>query len=128
MVIKFGTLSVAGSGRNLDVSQSTDEIDVTTYGSTDKEFIVGFVDRTATLEILDQNNSSTIRTAFSPGSVGSLTWFPIGTASGNPKFFAATAVVQESNKTYPYDGAVLLNVTMRISGTVTESTADGSGN
>lgn len=128
MVAKFGTLSVAGAGRNLEVSQSSDEIDVTTYGSSDKEFIVGFVDRTATLEILDSDSSAAIRDAFVPGTSSSLTWFPIGTASGNPKFFAATAVVKESNKTYPYDGAVLLNVTMRISGTVIESTADGSGN
>lgn len=126
MVVKFGTLSVAGQGRNLDVSQTTDEIDVTTYGSTDKEFIVGLVDRTATLEILDSNSSSVIRTAFTPGSANSLTWFPIGTASGNPKL-SGSAIVKESNKSYPYDGAVLISVTMRISGTVTESTADGSG-
>ena len=126
MVVKFGTLSVAGAGRNLEVSQTTDEIDVTTYGSTDKEFIVGFVDRTATMEILDSNSSSTIRTAFAPGSANSLTWFPIGTASGSPKF-SGSAIVRESNKSYPYDGAVLLSVTMRLSGTVTETTSDGTG-
>lgn len=123
MVVKFGTFNVAGQGRNLEVSQSGDEIDVTTYGSTDKEFITGFVDRTATLEVLDDSTVSALRVAMKPGSTGSLTWFPIGTASGNPKLSAATAVVTGQDLQYPYDDAVLMNVTMRISGTVTEGTA-----
>ena len=123
MVVKFGTLSVAGQGRNLEVSQSADEVDVTTYGSSDKEFITGLIERTATLEILDDSTNSAIRTAFKPGTSNSMTWFPIGTASGLPKFSVGTAVVTEANLSYPYDDAVLIEVTLRLSGTVTESTA-----
>jgi len=123
MYAKFGTISVAGQGRNLEVAQSADEIDVTTYGSTAKEFITGLIERTATMEILDDSTSSTIRQAFTPGSSNSLTWFPIGTASGNPKFSVGTAVVTEANISYPYDDAVLISCTMRLSGTVTEGTA-----
>lgn len=128
MVVKFGTTSVAGQGRNLEVEQSADEIDVTTYGSTAKEYIAGLLDRSCSLEILDDSASSTIRQKFIPGSTGSLTWFPIGTASGNPKFSVGTAVVTQANQSYPYDDAVLISVEMRISGAVTEGTADGSGN
>lgn len=123
MVAKFGTLSVAGQGRNLEVSQSADEIDVTTYGSTAKEFITGLLERSASLEILDDSGSSTIRTAFTPGSANSLTWFPLGTASGNPKFSVGTAVVTQADISYPYDDAVLISVEMRLSGAVTEGTA-----
>lgn len=121
--MKFGTLTVAGQGRQLEVSQQADEIDVTTYGSTDKEFIAGLVERTATLEVLDDSASSTIRTAFKPGTSNSLTWFPIGTTAANPKFSVGTAVVTEQNISYPYDDAVLFEVTLRLSGTVTEGTA-----
>lgn len=123
MVVKFGTLSVAGFGRQLEVEQSANEIDVTAYGSTDQEFIAGFVDRSASLEILDDNSSSTVRSAFTPGTSNSLTWFPIGTTSGNPKLSVGTAVVTEANKSYPYDDAVVISVSMRLSGTVTEGTA-----
>ena len=123
MVVKYGTLSVAGQGRQLEVSQSANEIDVTTYGSTDQEFIAGLVDRSATLEVLDDSASSAVRIAFKPGTSNSLTWFPLGTGSGNPKFSVGTAVVTEQNLSYPYDDAVLFEVTMRLSGAVTESTA-----
>lgn len=119
MVVRFGTLSVAGQGRNLEVSQTGDDIDVTTYGSTDKEFITGLVERTATLEILDDSGSSTIRNKFKVGSADSLTWFPVGTPS--PQFSVGTAVVTEANVSYPYDDAVVISVTMRLSGAVTES-------
>lgn len=123
MVVKFGTFNVAGQGRNLEVSQSGDEIEVTTYGSTDKEFITGFTDRTATLEVLDDSANSALRIAMKVGSSASLTWYPIGTTGSNPKLSAATAVVTGQDLQYPYDDAVLMNVTMRISGTVTEGTA-----
>lgn len=123
MVVKFGTLSVAGQGRNLEVSQSADEIDVTSYGSTAKEFITGLIERSGTLEILDDSTSSTIRTAFTPGSANSMTWFPIGTTSGNPKFSVGTAVITEANLSYPYDDAVLISVSLRLSGAVVEGTA-----
>lgn len=128
MVLKFGTLSVAGQGRNFEVEQAADEVEVTSYGSTDKEYVAGLTDRSATLEVLDDNAANNpIRVKFRPGSSDSLTWFPIGTASGNPKFAVGTAVVTQANIAYPYDDAVLINVTMRLSGTVTESTASGSG-
>lgn len=123
MVVKFGTFNVAGQGRNLEVAQSADEIDTTTYGSTDKEFITGLVERTATLEILDDSTNSALRTAMKPGSAASLTWFPIGTGSGDPKFSVGTAVVTEQNLQYPYDDAVLMNCSIRLSGAVTEGTA-----
>jgi hypothetical protein len=124
MVVRYGTLSVAGQGRNLQVQETAAEIDVTTYGSTDEEFIVGLVDRQGSLDILDGNDpSNAIRAAFTTGTANSMTWFPIGTASGNPKFSCGTVLIKGSTKSYPYDGAVLLNVSLRFSGPVTEATA-----
>lgn len=123
MVVKFGTWSVAGYGRNLEVSQSADEVDVTAYGSSAHEYIAGMLDRSATLEVLDDATAAGLRNAMVPGSSSSLTWFPIGTGSGDPKFSVGTAVVTEANLQYPYDDAVLMNVTFRLSGAVTEGTA-----
>jgi len=123
MFVKFGTLNVSGQGRNLEVSQSADEVDVTTYGSTDKEFIVGKTEREGTLEVLDDSASSAVRRALGVGSISSLTWFPIGTTSGNPQLSCATVLVREQNLSYPYDDAVTCNVTMRLSGAVVEGTA-----
>lgn len=123
MVIKFGTVDVSGAGRTLDISQTADEIDVTAYGSTDKEFIVGKVERSATMEVLDNSTDTLIRTSLAPGTSNSMAWFPIGTASGNPKFTVGTAVVLENSISYPYDDAVTMSVNVRLSGAVTEATA-----
>ena len=123
MVVKFGTLNVSGQGRNLEVNQSADEVDVTAYGSTDKEFILAKTEREATLEVLDDSASSVVRKALAVGSIGSLSWFPVGTTSGNPLLQCATALVREQNLSYPYDDAVTCSVTIRLSGPVTEGTA-----
>jgi hypothetical protein len=61
--------------------------------------------------------------AFTPGSANSLTWFPIGSGTGNQKFSVGTAVITEANLSYPYDDAVLISVSMRLSGAVTEGVA-----
>lgn len=122
MRIFWGTLDISGQGRQLEISQTADDIDVTAYGSTDKEYIAGFTDRSGTLEVLDDDASAAVRTALTPGSSNSLTWAPQGTASGKPKRSVGTAVITEANEQYPYDDAVLLNVTMRINGKPTEGT------
>ena len=123
MYITFAGTNISGQGRNLEISQSADEIDVTTYGSTDKEYIVGMLDRDASIEILDDDTSNTIRVKMTPGSSGTLIWYPLGTVAGKPKFTVGTAVVTEANISYPYDDAVLLSCSMRLSGAVTEGTA-----
>jgi len=128
MAVRFGTLSVAGQGRNLEVSQSADEVDVTSYGSAAKEYVAGLIDRSATLEILDDSASSTIRNAFTPGSSNSFAWFPLGITSGNPKFSVATVVITGADLSYPYDDAVLISVSLRLSGAVTEGTSVGGSN
>lgn len=122
MYVSFAGVSVAGQGRQLEVSQQANDIDVTTYGSTDQEFIAGLIGRTATLSILDDSASATIRNKFTPGSSGTLIWAPLGTATSNPKFTNGTAVVTEANISYPYDDAVVIAVTMRLSGAVPETT------
>lgn len=122
MVIRFGTIDISGQGRSLEISQQADDIDVTTYGSTDKEFITGFTERSATLEILDDDSSAVIRSALSPGSSSSLTWFPRGTGSGKPVRSVGTCVVTEANESYPYDDAVVISTTLRLNGRPQEST------
>ena len=124
MVIKFGTLDISGQGRSLEISQSADEIDVTTYGSDDKEFISGMLERSATLEVLDDDTATEVRNALKPGTTAnSLTWFPLGTAAGKPKFSVPTAVPLGQDISYPYDDAVTMSVNLRLSGAVTEGTA-----
>ncbi len=128
MVVRFGTADISGNGRTLDVEETADEVDVTTYGSTDKEFVAGMVDRTATMEILDDSEASAaIRSVLQIGSSNSLTWFPKGTASGNQKHQAGTAVVLSRSRSYPYDDAVVFTTNFRISGAVPETTANGAG-
>lgn len=123
MAIWFAGIDISGQARNLEVKQSADEVDVTTYGSVDKEYIVGMIERDATLEVLDDNTASTVRTATRAGSSGTLIWFPKGSTAGYPKFTVGTAVIKEQSLSYPYDDAVSMSVSMRLSGAVTEGTA-----
>ena len=122
MYATFGGVSVAGFGRSLEVNQQANDIDVSTYGTQDQEFIAGPVGRSATLQVLDDADASTVRQKFGPGSTGTLIWAPQGTGSGKPKFTVGTAVVTEANISYPYDDAVVIDVTLRLSGNVTEGT------
>lgn len=122
MYASFGGTSVAGYGRSLEVNQQTDDIDASTYGGIDREYLAGPIGRSATLQILDDDASSTVRSKFSPGSTGTLIWAPKGTSGGKPKFTVGTAVVTEANLSYPYDDVVVISVTMRLSGAVTEGT------
>lgn len=121
--VKFGTLDVSGQGRSLEVSESADEVDVTTYGSVAKEFIVGLVERSGSLEVLDDDASSAVRTALAVGTANSLTWFPKGTASGLPQHSCALVNVTGNDKSYPYDDAVMMSIALRLSGPVVEGTA-----
>lgn len=121
MQIFLGTVEISGQGRSFEVSQSADEIDATTYGSEDKEYIVGMVERDSSLEVLDDTTSATIRNATKPGQSGPLKWFPQGSAVGKPSFLVGTALVREQNMSYPYDDVVLLSCTIRLSGPVVES-------
>lgn len=123
MVIKFNTTDVSGQGRAYEVNEEADEIDATTYGSDDKEFILGMIERDSSLEVLDDRDSATIRNALKVGTTGSLTWFPVGTASGNQKLSVGTALVRRRRISYPHDDVVMLSCDIRISGAVTEGTA-----
>ena len=124
LVIIFDGTNISGQGRTLEISQSSDDIDVTAYGSGDKEFIVGMQERSATVEILDEEESPAIRLALVPGSSGTLAWFPEGEGSGQPSF-EAEAFVMEQNLSYPYDDVVMLNVTMKLSDALEEGVAEG---
>lgn len=124
MVVKYGTTDVSANGRQLEVEETADEVDTTTYGSTEKEFITGMVERTATLEVLDEDSANAaIRSVFKVGTSNSLTWYPKGTNAGNQKFSAATTNVLSRSFTYPYDEAVLMSCNLRISGPVVEGTS-----
>ena len=123
MRIFFGTVDISGQGRSLEIEQEANEIDATTYGSSDNEYIVGKTDRSASLEVLDDSASTAIRNALTVGTTNSMTWFPQGTASGLPKHTAGTVVVRSNNMSYPHDDVVTMGVDLRISGRPTEGTA-----
>ena len=120
MVVTFAGVDISGQGRNLEVSEEADEVNVTTYGSDDKEFIPGMTERDATMEVLDDASSATIRQTVGIGSAGTLRWQPLGTAAGKPRFTVGTAFVRSRSLSYPYDDAVLMNCTLRLSGAVSE--------
>lgn len=114
-------MDVSAQGRAFEINEEADEHDVTTYGSDDKEFIVGMIERDSSLEILDDRASATIRNAMKIGTSNSLTWYPIGTASGNPILSVGTASIKSRAISYPHDDVVMLSLGVRLSGAVVEA-------
>lgn len=122
MVLKLGTTDLSAQTRSWEYDEEGDDIDVTTYGSDGKEFIQGEVERGGSLEVLDDDASSTVRDKLRVGSSGTLIWYPAGAVTGKPKFTVGTASIRKRSFSHPYDGAVMFTVDLRLSGAITETT------
>lgn len=122
LVASFKGTNISGNARALEVDESVTEIDVTTYGSADAEYLVTKKNqRTARMTILDDAGSTIVEELFAPGSSGTLEYSPEGTAAGKRKR-TVIANVLKSTKTYPHDDAAQFSVDWRLSGSITKGT------
>jgi hypothetical protein len=122
LVVTFKGTDVSGAGRALEVTEEATEIDVTTYGSVDNEYLVTKKkDRTASFTVLDDAGSTTTEELFEVGTSGTLVYSPEGTVAGKRKR-TVTALVLRSRKSFPHDDVTQFAVDFRLTGAITKGT------
>lgn len=122
LVVTYKGTNVSGAGRALEVTEEVNEIDVTTYGSTDSEYLVTQQkDRTSSLTVLDDAGSTATEELFGVGTSGTLVFSPEGTLAGK-RSRTVTALVLRSRKTFPHDDVVQFAVDFRLTGPITKGT------
>lgn len=121
MVLTFKGTNISGSSRALQINEEVTELDVTTYGSPDREYLLTKKrNRDGSFTILDTAGASTIEDLLDVGSSGTLEWSPEGTAVGMRKR-TATVLVRRSQKSHPHDDATQFNIDFRLSGSVVKA-------
>lgn len=118
LVLNWKASNISGVSRSLEIEEETKEIDVTTYGADDYEYITTQKkNRRASFTVLDSVDGSTTEDLLAAGQSGTLIYSPEGTATGKRKK-TVQAVILRSRKTYPHDDAVQFNTEMRLSGAI----------
>lgn len=122
LVITFKGTDVSGAGRALEVTEEATEVDVTTYGSLDMEYLVTKKkERTASFTVLDDAGATTTEEMFEVGTQGTLTYSPEGTSTGKRKR-TVQALVLRSRKSFPHDDVVQFAVDFRLTGAIAKGT------
>ncbi|NLE57783.1 MAG: hypothetical protein GX616_05440 [Planctomycetes bacterium] len=94
----------------MDVDEQINTIDTTAGADTDESHITGTKSCSISATFLCNGTAgSAIAAALATGSSGTLTWGPLGTAAGMPKY-SCIATVASNNDSYPYDGEVEFDV------------------
>jgi len=122
MAFKFGSFTVpAGYLVSVDWPEQQDEIDVTGATQDDKEFLPSERSSTVTLNMW-ADAAMTIADAFKT-TLGSQTgdFWEQGNTTGKPKKSASMFVTSRS-KPIVHNQGTAMTVTLRITGTITEST------
>lgn len=111
-----GTVTATGDQTSFDVDRSIDLLDATAGNVSDKEYINGLKDGTATLKIYDTGAAgSALAAALVEGNAGTLLYGTQGTTAGKPK--AGFAAITKSHKlTEPFDKVVEIEVQFQKSG------------
>ena len=124
LVITWQGENISGVSRALEIEEETTEIDVTTYGSDDYEYITTRKKQhRGSFTVLDSKGSAgtAIEALLNAGASGTLVWSPEGTATGNRRK-EVQAVILRSRKSYPHDDAVSFQTEIRLSGSITSGT------
>jgi hypothetical protein len=103
---------------------SIDFAEQTAGADTTRTYLAGLKDGAASLTMIDQDGTAgTAMTAvFQEGQVGTLIWYPLGSAAGKPKFtapfFSLGAV-----PSYTFNGRTEIAISLKQNGARTEGTA-----
>lgn len=122
MVLQFAGTNISGASRALEINEEVNELDATTYGSADREYLMTKKrNRDGSFTILDDAGATATENLLDVGTTGTLEWAPEGTAAGKRKR-TCTALILRSRKTFPHDDITQFAVNFRLSGSITKGT------
>lgn len=117
-VTTSGTAVLSGDQKTFEWSTETDMIDSSGGSVGSKEYLSGINDGNAKLTAYDTLLSaagSALAKQCAEGVFGTITWGPLGTATGKPKY-ARAARVKSLKVGYPFDGDVMREVEFQFTG------------
>lgn len=119
LFVSFGATTLTGSHRTLRVSESYETVDATREGDTFHRRATTVSDGSASLTIFRDTGDTT--RPVNPGTEASLVWGPRGNGVGMPRY-TVNALCTGYDESYPFDGAVEINIAFTYNGTVVEDT------
>lgn len=115
--VEFRGIEISQDIRNFAPNESTDSVESTAGDDTAKSYIPRLRNMTFSGQIVERGVAAgtAVREAVKNGAQGTLTWGPEGTATGQPKY-SILAFVNQNNKSVPYDGLVMNDITWQADG------------
>lgn len=111
-----GTALFASDFRALEWEEQIDTVDVTAGADTDKAYLPTLRETALSMTLLDNGTAgSAVHRALRVGNYGTLTFGPVGTALGSPKYSCA-AWVTGFETDYPFDGEVEIQAQFKKDG------------
>lgn len=114
------TVALEGDFQSCTLNDSVDLAEITAGADTNKTYLTGAKDGDAAVTYYHQGGTTDIGQLL-PGQAGTLFIYPEGTASTYPKY-TFPALCQGANQSYPYAGAVEINVAFQQNGTRIDGT------
>lgn len=108
LVITFGATTISGDQRTMTWNDNIDTADSTAGSDAAKSHVTTTYGVDGSFQLVENGtDSSAIYQALTTGASGTLTWYPYGTATGNP-IYQILATITQIQQEAPYD-----NVQMR---------------
>jgi len=118
-----GTTWLEGDYRNLSTSEDQESADSTAGNDTYKAYIPTVADASGEVQLLDSNLTAgtALWAAVAPANVGTMIWYPEGTATGKNTHTAA-AFVSSREREFPYDDVVTMTIGFQFTAAPTAGT------
>jgi len=126
LYLTFGSLVLSTDFQSFEPDEQGNLVEVTAGDDADATYAANYKSGKASFEALyDATAGATSGTAVwagvAPLTEGTLTWSPLGTASGKPKY-AVNSFVESRKNPINFKDAMAINVEFRYNGAVTPST------
>ena len=108
--------------RSLDIAESVTDANSTAGDDTYAGHLPTYTDASATFEMVGTTGSGTAHwSRLAPTTIGTLVWYPEGTASAKPRHTAA-AYISKRDRKMPYADVVTVSLGFQFDGAITDST------
>jgi hypothetical protein len=116
-----GSVWLEDDYRTLSTTESVTDANSTAGNDTYAGHLPTYTDASASLEMVGTTGSGTVHwLKVAPTTVGTLVWYPEGTAQGKPKHTAA-AYINKRDKSYPYADVVTVSLGFQFDGAITDA-------
>ena len=118
-----GTAWLEADFRSMSTTEDQESADSTAGSDTYKAYIPTVADASGEVQLLDTTGATgtTEWGAIAPANVGTLVWYPEGTATGKPTH-TAPAFISSRQREFPYDDVVTITASYQFTAPVTAGT------